>query len=101
MDTDDKHNLVDRGLAYHSELTHRGHKITVYTIPVAVRGSARFGTREAYTSIIDDSLNPDLDLEDAPRDTPEETVANAKEFIDSYIDEEVNDVANGDSENTE
>lgn len=54
--------------------------------------------RIAYTSVIEDSLDPDADLEDAPRDRPEETAANARDLIDSYVPTEIEEVEEGSSD---
>jgi hypothetical protein len=81
-----------RLMSFHSELRYRGYKITVFTIPVPIDGSPSNGFRDAFVSVIGDSLDPYADVEDVPRDTPEETISSAKEMIDSFVEGEIDDV---------
>lgn len=81
----------ERGIEYHSEFRYRGYTITVYKMRLPI-GWAPSGWRRGYVSVVDDSLNPDADLEGAPRHSAVETIANAKELIESHVEGEIEDV---------
>lgn len=83
---------MERGKVFHSEKSYRGHKITVYALPVSATGCVLDGYRMAFVAEIKDSLHPEADMESRPFDTPAEAINEAIDFVEDLVKWETEDL---------
>lgn len=84
-----------RDMDYLYDTRHRGYRIAVYSIPVAAGPSILDGTETNYVAAVEDSLHPGVEMESLPHEAPDEAIADAVEFIDELIEEELEDLEDG------